>query len=525
MRVCKHKSIDTTLQLITKKIHTVWSDMRRRVVSLLSLNEKNAFDNMMHSKLLHNMKKRKVSRLFLKFVKNFVKDRCIMITIDDYMMMKCSVNIDISQDSSLSLILYLFYNANLLEVCDDIKLRTSFTDFVNDINILTYKEFTKRNCRVLSKIYDRCEQWSKTHDIKFLMTKHELIHFTRISKWFNIKVNIKLMKHQIDSKSDIRILRVQLNFKLKWTTYIHHVEAKLVIKQKIMQTIIKSTWDSLMMTSKQIYFAMMHSLLSHEVIIWYTLQRMKDHWKNLNIKLRSVQERTLWQIINVYHVTSTETLQMKTNMTLIDIHLWKLIQRSITNMNSWKSDKVIKTTVHWIRNNLILKRDWKSKLRKTSLQLKRKWMKETLKQMKMNQSHFYTATFWSKSSKIVIVANKKMSIRQHNLDTFASKQRVYLNDSDSRDNVTAIAMRMNWKLNKRLRRSTLIIIHHDELKELVARAKHLANIATANQECHEKIYKIYSDSQISLKTVKVMTSTKDQTHLRRIQTAHENIQS
>ncbi len=208
MRVCKHKSIDTTLQLITKKIHTVWSDMRRRVVSLLSLNEKNAFDNMMHSKLLHNMKKRKVSRLFLKFVKNFVKDRCIMITIDDYMMMKCSVNIDISQDSSLSLILYLFYNANLLEVCDDIKLRTSFTDFVNDINILTYKEFTKRNCRVLSKIYDRCEQWSKTHDIKFSMTKHKLIHFTRTSKWFNIKVDVKLMKHQINLKSDIRILRV-----------------------------------------------------------------------------------------------------------------------------------------------------------------------------------------------------------------------------------------------------------------------------------------------------------------------------
>jgi len=64
-----------------------------------------------------------------------------------------------------------------------------------------------------------------------------------------------------------------------------------------------------------------------------------------------------------------------------------------------------------------------------------------------------------------------------------------------------------------LKRSTLVITHHDELKELVARAKHFADVATANQECHEKIYKIYSDSQIFLKTVKVMTSTKNQTHL------------
>ena len=167
----------------------------------------------------------------------------------------------------LSLILYLFYNTNLLEACDDIKLRINFTDFVNDINILTYKEFMKHNCKVLNEIYDRCEQWSKMHDIKFSMTKHKLIHFTRTFKWFNMKVDVKLTKHQIDLKSDIRVLRVQLNFKLRWVTYMRHVKAKLVIKQKIMQTIIESTWDSSVTTSKQIYFAMTRSLLSHEVII------------------------------------------------------------------------------------------------------------------------------------------------------------------------------------------------------------------------------------------------------------------
>jgi len=48
--------------------------MRRRIISLLSLNEKNAFNNIIHSRLLHDMKKRKVFRLLLKFVKNFLKD-------------------------------------------------------------------------------------------------------------------------------------------------------------------------------------------------------------------------------------------------------------------------------------------------------------------------------------------------------------------------------------------------------------------------------------------------------------------
>jgi hypothetical protein len=205
---------------------------------LLSLNEKSAFNNVAHSKLLHDIKKRRVLRLLLKFVKNFLRNQRIMITINDYTTMKRSVNINISQNSLLSLILYLFYNVNLLEACDDIKLRTNFTDFINNINILIYEKFMKCNCKVLSEIYDRCEQWSKMHDIKFLKTKHKLIHFMKISKWFNMNINIKLMKHQINSKSNIRVLKVQLNFKLKWVIYMHHIKVKLVIRQKIMQTII-----------------------------------------------------------------------------------------------------------------------------------------------------------------------------------------------------------------------------------------------------------------------------------------------
>ena len=143
----------------------------------------------------------------------------------------------------------------------------------------------------------------------------------------------------------------------------------------------------------------------------------------------------------------------------------------------------------------------------------------------MKWSHLYMMIFWSESSKVVIVANKKMSINQHCLYTFASKQRVYLNDSNSRKNVMMTAMRINWKLNKRLRKSTLVITHHEELKELIAKTKHFADVATENRECHEKIYKVYSDNQTSLKTVKVMISTKDQTCLQRIQIVHESIQS
>ncbi len=134
----------------------------------------------------------------------------------------------------------------------------------------------------------------------------------------------------------------------------------------------------------------------------------------------------------------------------------------------------------------------------------------------MKRSYFYMIILWSKSLKVIIVANKKMSISQHCFDTFTSKQRVYLNNNNSRKNVIMIAMRINWKLNKRLRKSTFVITHHEKLKELIAKAKHLTDVVTKNWKCYEKIYKVYSNNQTSLKTVKAIISTKDQTHLQQV---------
>ena len=65
--------------------------------------------------------------------------------------MKRTTSVDISQNLSFSSILYLFYNANLFKACDDVKLRFNFIEFVDDINILTYNEFTKQNCEILKK--------------------------------------------------------------------------------------------------------------------------------------------------------------------------------------------------------------------------------------------------------------------------------------------------------------------------------------------------------------------------------------
>ena len=79
------------------------------------------------------------------------------------------------------------------------------------------------------------------------------------------------------------------------------------------------------------------------------------------------------------------------------------------------------------------------------------------------------------------------------------------------------------KNEKKFKNSKVIITHHEKLKKLIAKVKRLVVVTITNENCRDKTYKVYFDNQISLKIVKTMLSTTNQTRLRRMQNACENI--
>ena len=69
-------------------------------------------------------------------MKNFLKNRSTTLIIKEHMITKRKISVNISQKLLFFLTLYLFYNANLLNSCENIKLRFNVIEFVNDISIL-----------------------------------------------------------------------------------------------------------------------------------------------------------------------------------------------------------------------------------------------------------------------------------------------------------------------------------------------------------------------------------------------------
>ena len=84
-------------------------------------------------------------------MKDFLKNKNTTLIIKDHTMTKRKINVNILQNSSFFLMLYLFYNTNLLKLCKNVKLRLNVIEFVNDINILMYNESTEQNCEMLKK--------------------------------------------------------------------------------------------------------------------------------------------------------------------------------------------------------------------------------------------------------------------------------------------------------------------------------------------------------------------------------------
>jgi hypothetical protein len=90
-------------------------------------------------------------------MEDFLKDKYTEIKIADFTLKKSRVDVNISQGSLVLPILYLFYNADLLNIYENLTLRTSLTGFINDINLLTYGTSAEENCRNLKRIYNAYE--------------------------------------------------------------------------------------------------------------------------------------------------------------------------------------------------------------------------------------------------------------------------------------------------------------------------------------------------------------------------------
>jgi hypothetical protein len=83
MRERRERACETTLKLFTKQIHIVWNMSKNKMTTLLNLNVIDAYDHVSKEKLIHNLRKRRISNWIITWIDNFMQNRCTTLKINE----------------------------------------------------------------------------------------------------------------------------------------------------------------------------------------------------------------------------------------------------------------------------------------------------------------------------------------------------------------------------------------------------------------------------------------------------------
>src|SRR5438046_9696399 len=116
----------------------------------------------------------------------------------------------VPQGSPLSPLLYMYYNANLLDIP---RQDERGLGFIEDI-MYGVEGFTdKANIRKLERLLQEAEEWRKRHSAQFEPTKYVLVHFTRNHRRAR-KAAITVEGSTIESTNEVKYLCVISDQKL-----------------------------------------------------------------------------------------------------------------------------------------------------------------------------------------------------------------------------------------------------------------------------------------------------------------------
>ena len=106
---------------------------------ILFLDVKGAFLNAVMDQLIHNLCKWKIPEAYVDFIQQLLEGQKTRLKFDDFVSELISICNGISQGDPLSMILYIIYNADLLEMLV-LLLEEDSVGYINDAIAITFSK-------------------------------------------------------------------------------------------------------------------------------------------------------------------------------------------------------------------------------------------------------------------------------------------------------------------------------------------------------------------------------------------------
>jgi hypothetical protein len=217
------RTTSDSLHLLMDTIKAAWC--KKQVVSVLFLDIEGAFPNAVTERLLHNMRKRRIPEEYVFFMKNMLAGCKTRLKFDNYMSDWFAIDNSIGQGNPLSMILYLFYNVDLLNIAKGMN-KKSLGYMDNKALIAIGKKFTETH-RLLKRMMERRNRgftWSESHNSRFKLTKLILMDFihSKTAEHPPLILHSRIFTPQQTHK----FIGVSMDQELQWNHQADHAIAK-----------------------------------------------------------------------------------------------------------------------------------------------------------------------------------------------------------------------------------------------------------------------------------------------------------
>lgn len=325
------RSAEQALDLLIEKIHEAWRG--GRVLSLVSFDVQGAFNGVHPSVLASRLRERRIPSDLVAWIESFCSGRKASVVVGDYESPVQDIeHAGIPQGSPLSPILYVFYNANLVQ--GHINKSQGSIGFIDDYNAWVTGASAAENTRKLqTQLLPRAEKWARESGAVFEADKTAFIHFVRpLQPAAEPSIHLVYAGKIIAPKGSVKIRGVTLDSRLTMDEHVSKTVARAIGKCVALRR-IRGVRPAQM---RQLYTAAVVPTTDYAASVWYAPSRIGV--KRHVVALERVQRLASRLILRAYKSVAMLVLQSEAKLQSVNDRLHERVSNHSAKLCSLPPD-------------------------------------------------------------------------------------------------------------------------------------------------------------------------------------------
>lgn len=278
------------IHYLVGKIKAAWG--KRKVTSVLFLDVEGAFPNAVTDRLIHNLKKRRIPTTYVKFIERLLQGRKTRLKFDDFISELIDIENGIGQGDPISMLLYILYNADLLEALQ--RLEEDAIGYVDDALVIATAKTFKQTTRALKSYMERREggfEWAKDHNSKFELSKVAVMHCQPTARKEGDRPNpvLWLEGSVVKEVESYKYLGVHVDSQLRWRTQENEAIAKATSYILMFRRLTRTSLGIRPRLMRLLYVSVAVPKMTYALDVWYVPPHKKEGMRKNSGSVRALK--------------------------------------------------------------------------------------------------------------------------------------------------------------------------------------------------------------------------------------------